>query len=100
VSSVVCVSHPWLQPDHPDPKGTNIRRLVGMLLDYELVARARWGGGSIGVMIDFCSIMQRGKRNEERTPSETAVRAHSSAPWHVDTLARCSANLSSLLCEP
>ena len=40
MSSVVCVSHPWLQPDHPDPKGVNLR-LLGRVLEKFLKSKAQ-----------------------------------------------------------
>ena len=70
---IVCLSHPWLQPDHPDPKGVNLRRLVGMLLDYTRTHDSFVGEYCTGVMIDYCSCMQRGANNEERTPTEAAL---------------------------
>lgn len=33
---IVCISHPWLQPDHPDPFGDNLR-LVALALDAYLL---------------------------------------------------------------
>lgn len=70
---IVCLSHPWLQPDHPDPKGVNLRRLVGMLIDYTRTHNSLTGEYCTGVMIDYCSCMQRGANGEERTPVEAAL---------------------------
>jgi len=50
--SVVCVSHCWLQPNHPDPRGYNLRAVARAL------ASLTSGGKRFGVFLDFCSIHQ------------------------------------------
>lgn len=62
---VVVVSHPWLQPDHPDPRGDTLRLLARVLKAY--IAKE---GGTCGVFLDFCSLMQKGPNGEERTPAQ------------------------------
>jgi len=62
---VVVVSYPWLQPDHPDPRGETLRLLARVLKAY--IAEA---GGTCGVFLDFCSLMQKGPNGEERTPAQ------------------------------
>jgi len=62
---VVCVSHPWLQPDHPDPKGSTLY-LLARVLDKFL---AFTGNGTCtwAVFLDFCSLHQKdssGRRTE------------------------------------
>jgi len=49
---IVCVSHCWLQPDHPDPHAHNLRVLARVL-------KERVDNGSrLAVFIDFCSLHQ------------------------------------------
>ena len=62
---VLCVSHPWLQPDDPDPRGDNLRLLASLLRAYV----EDWRGGTYAVLLDFASIVQRGPCGE-RTPCE------------------------------
>ncbi|CAK0877218.1 unnamed protein product [Prorocentrum cordatum] len=50
---VVCVSHCWLRPDHPDPRGHNLRTLSRAL---GLLVKER--GGEWGVFLDFACIHQ------------------------------------------
>ena len=62
---VVCVSHCWLQPDHPDPRGYNLRavaRALAHLTKYNSL---------VGVFLDFCSIHQN-CRNIDGVPQDTA----------------------------
>lgn len=54
---VVCVSYPWLQPDHPDPHGTTLK-LLGAVLE-KFVASRFGGEGTFAVFLDFVSLMQK-----------------------------------------
>eukprot|EP00967_Tisochrysis_lutea_P012666 scaffold14213_cov26-Tisochrysis_lutea.AAC.1 len=57
---VVCVSHPWLQPEHPDPHGHNLQtlaRALEALLEDELLCN-----GTAGVFYDFSSMHQKCRR--------------------------------------
>ncbi len=70
---ITCVSHPWLQPDHPDPYGDNLR-----LVASALEATLEFFGGTYdiathGVFVDFGSLCQKGAAGEERSPH--------TAPW-------------------
>jgi hypothetical protein len=65
---VVVVSYPWLQPDHPDPRGETLRLLACVLKAY--IAQR---GGTCGVFLDFCSLMQKGPNGEERTPAQAKL---------------------------
>lgn len=69
---VVCISHPWLQPDHPDPHGATLRRIARALKAY-LLSASSYGIHTAGVFFDFASLHQRGARGEERTPAEAAL---------------------------
>lgn len=65
---VVVVSKPWLQYDHPDPKGTDLRllaRALRVLLSHY--------GGTFAVMLDFISLLQKGRHGEPRTEAEAAI---------------------------
>jgi len=62
---VVCVSHCWLQPDQPDPRGHNLRAVARAL------ASLTKGGNRIGVFLDFCSIHQN-CRDRDGAPQDTA----------------------------
>ena len=64
--AIVVVSHPWLQPDHPDPKGENLRRLANHLAQY----RSRYT--NVGVFLDFMSLHQK-DASGNRTEAEAAL---------------------------
>jgi Ran GTPase-activating protein (RanGAP) involved in mRNA processing and transport len=51
---VICISHCWLQPDHPDPRGHNLRVLARAL--KSLLAAEK--GRRHAVFYDFCCIHQ------------------------------------------
>ena len=51
---IVCISHCWLQPDHPDPRGHNLR-IVARTLKSLLAAEK---GRRHAVFYDFCCIHQ------------------------------------------
>ena len=57
---IVCVSHMWLQPDHPDPRRTTLQ-LVSRALKIMLHEQT----GTIAVFIDFCSLFQPSRSNSE-----------------------------------
>ena len=62
---ILVVSHAWLQPDHPDPRGETLQLLARVLTEYA----KGWGkekGGRYGVFLDFCSLFQKGRDGEER----------------------------------
>ena len=62
---VVCVSHCWLQPDHPDPRGYNLRAVA-----RALASLTKWNR-PVGVFLDFCSIHQN-CRDVDGAPQDTA----------------------------
>lgn len=53
--AVVCISHCWLQPDHPDPCGHNLHAIVRRL---KSMLKSRWYKRGLAVFIDFCCIHQ------------------------------------------
>jgi hypothetical protein len=63
--SVVCVSHCWLQPDHPDPRGHNLRAVARAL--GSLTSK----GTRFAVFLDFCSIHQN-CRDRDGAPQDAA----------------------------
>ena len=50
---VICISHCWLQPSHPDPKGHNI----GVVAHAAEIFLKDWGG-HWAIFLDFSSILQ------------------------------------------
>ena len=75
---IVVVSHPWLEPFHPDPKGSTLRLLAKAL-------RLMCQRCDCAVFLDFVSLHQKGAQGEERTPSETALFSRalgSLSPWY------------------
>jgi len=62
---IIAISHPWQQPDHPDPKGINLQILAGVLSSF-LECR----GGTYAVFLDFLSVLQKGPNLEDRTREE------------------------------
>ena len=74
---VVVVSHAWLTPLHPDPRGENLRLLAAAL---ELLVRGLEDDTdepgelrTYAVMIDFCSALQKGAAGEARSAAEGAL---------------------------
>jgi hypothetical protein len=69
---VLAVSHAWLHPHHPDPRGETLQLLARVLGEYI----KGWGkapAGKYGVFLDYCSICQKGAHGEERTPAEAEL---------------------------
>lgn len=74
---VVCISHPWLQPDHPDPRGDTLRNIARVLeqlvAGYATTTKGlSGGGGTYGVFLDFVSLHQKDE-NGARTAAEGAL---------------------------
>ena len=75
---ILCVSWPWLQPDHPDPRADHLRTLahvVSMFLSDRIFQSHQ---GTYAVMLDWCCVMQpapaqSGEAMGERTPKEQAL---------------------------
>ena len=68
VLHVACVSHCWLQANHPDPRGHNLcilgRALRMLSEDLVDVFRGRWA-----VFMDLCCILQN-CRDREGVPQQ------------------------------
>jgi hypothetical protein len=59
---IVCISHCWLQPDHPDPHGHNLRVIARALEALLACLRAYLDYRSlpnVALFIDFCSMHQK-----------------------------------------
>lgn len=69
---VAVVSHPWLEPSHPDPHRDNLR-LLGPVLRAALEQAKDFGTGTFGVFLDYMSLTQKGLAGEEREPNEAAL---------------------------
>jgi hypothetical protein len=72
---VLCVSYPWLQPDHPDPKGSTLQllcRVLEQFVAYEDSSYPYRTSATFGVFIDFCSLPQKDAEGK-RTPNELAL---------------------------
>jgi Ran GTPase-activating protein (RanGAP) involved in mRNA processing and transport len=67
-AAIVAVSHCWLQPDHPDPRGHNLR-----LLARALQLRLQHSPGCrLGVFYDFSCIFQK-CRTADGTPRGNVI---------------------------
>lgn len=64
---ILCLSHMWLTPDHPDPRGDNLRAIAEVL---ETFVNDRFSGGTWAVFLDYASLPQLGCRGEARGPAE------------------------------
>lgn len=69
---ILCVSHMWLRPDHPDPRGDSLQLLANALETFVL---DRFDGGTWAVFLDYCSLPQCGPLGEARTSTESALLA-------------------------
>ena len=69
---IIVVSHAWLHPNHPDPRGESLRLLARVLTEY-MKGWGQFKGGTYGVFLDYCSLFQKGKIGEERTATEAAL---------------------------
>jgi hypothetical protein len=67
---VICVSHPWLQPDTPDPKGSTLA-LLARVLDTFLRFTGN-GSCTWSVFLDFCSLHQK-DADGHRTDAECSL---------------------------
>ena len=70
---VIAVSHPWQQPDHPDPKEVNLT-LFAKVLERFIEGKGSYegGGGTYACFFDFMSCFQKGP-DGKRTDKEMAL---------------------------
>ena len=74
---VIAVSHPWQQPDHPDPKEVNLTLLAKVLERFiaeKTYVNGEWveGGCTYACFFDFMSCFQKGP-DGKRTDKEMAL---------------------------
>ena len=67
---VIAVSHPWQQPDHPDPKEVNLTLLAKVLERF--IADKSYGDSTYACFFDFMSCFQKGP-DGKRTDKEMAL---------------------------
>ncbi|CAK0822494.1 unnamed protein product [Prorocentrum cordatum] len=80
---IACISHCWLQANHPDPRGHNLR-IVGQALQLLL----GYVGGRWGVFMDFCCIHQNCRDREGVPQQHTYQRLEGSDSFEDDALGR------------
>jgi len=64
---IIVISHTWLQPDHPDPKGANLKVIAAALKAF-IDGNPDHPRQRFGVMMDYISLHQH-----PRTPDEAAL---------------------------
>ena len=69
---VIAVSHPWQQPDHPDPKEVNLTLLAKVLERFIKGRSGRAKGETYACFFDFMSCFQKGP-DGKRTDKEMAL---------------------------
>ena len=73
---VLVISYPWLDADHPDKDGLQLRAISHVLKLFDQWAKVRYGAGcKVGVFLDYVSMPQRsrGSAEDDRTPEEKAT---------------------------
>ena len=65
---VLIIFLPWLQRDHPDPKGAQLRRIAALLESF--VAD---DGGSYAVFLSYCSVPQIGLGGDARSEEDAQL---------------------------
>ena len=72
---VIAVSHPWQQPDHPDPKEVNLTLLAKVLerfIKEKTYVGGEWVDSTYACFFDFMSCLQKGP-DGTRTAKEMAL---------------------------
>ena len=70
---VLCVSYPWLQPDHPDPQGTTLALLAAALEKFvNYTHKTSLRPCTYAVFLDFASLFQKDGAGE-RTGREALL---------------------------
>ena len=63
---------PWLNRNHPDPHGEQLRKIAFVLKVFAAKAR-EYAGCRVGVFWDYCSLPQKTRGGvDDRTPEEIA----------------------------
>ena len=68
---VIAISHPWQQPDHPDPKEVNLT-LLAKVLERFIKGNGDGKGWTYACFFDFMSCFQKGP-DGKRTDKEMAL---------------------------
>lgn len=63
---LMVVSYSWLSKDHPDPNQVHLVKLVRILEEYKKI----WGLHDVAVILDYCSLWQRGAKVDTRTSEQ------------------------------
>ena len=73
---VLVISYPWLDANHPDINGEQLRRIAFVLRAFAAKAREYSPSCKVGVFWDYCSLPQRSLScepgSDDRTPEEQA----------------------------
>jgi hypothetical protein len=77
---VCCISYPWLQPDHPDPRATSLR-LIANLLERVIA----FSGGTFAVFLDYSSLFQSPRSDAQQSLFKTALSRLSDIYSHPET---------------
>lgn len=64
---LIIISYSWLAKAHPDPDRFHLKRLVRVLAGFKEFHRPSW---ELGIIIDFCSLWQRGGETETRNEQQ------------------------------
>ncbi|CAK0867739.1 unnamed protein product [Prorocentrum cordatum] len=86
---IACISHCWLQANHPDPRGHNLR-ILGRALQLASCATGPFVeySGRWGVFMDFCCIHQNCRDREGCPQQRTYQRLEGSDSFEDDALGR------------
>lgn len=66
---IASISHTWHQPDHPDPKGFNLR-ILARFIEALYETNSIQHGGTLALFMDFLSLFQKGPAMEARSQTE------------------------------
>ena len=81
---ILCYAPPFfrsrqrLDADHPDRNGEQLRKIAPVLKLFAEEAKENYGGGKVGVFIDYCSLPQR-SRASHRAGAAAAEAAKAAA---------------------
>merc|ERR1740130_1023094 len=73
---VLVISYPWLDADHPDKDGLQLRKIAKVLKAFDKQAKEEYGADcKVGVFFDYVSMPQRSRGSpvDDRTPEELAI---------------------------
>ena len=67
------ISYPWLDKNHPDPFGEQLRQLAFILKAFAAEAR-KYPGCRVGVFWDYCSLPQKDREGKDDRTEEMIAR--------------------------